>query len=301
MVSMVDGVLLEATRQRVLAWFAEAGRDLPWRATRDPYRVLVAEVLAQQTQAARAADAWERFLVAFPTPAALAAATPADALRAWRGLGYNRRALALRAAAIEIVDQHGGLVPGDLEALDALPGVGPYTARAVAALAFGARVGAVDTNVRRVLGRSLFDADATAGEIQGAADAIVPPDRPGEWTHALMDIGATFCRSRNPRCDPCPLQPWCRYAARRAEPSVSRSAAGATRRPAKPFMQTSRWLRGRILDRLRDAPGGGWVAFDEPIGGHPVDAVHDALGMLDGEAMVELRPGSSREARLPIA
>src|SRR4029453_10840087 len=137
MALMVDGALLEEAGERVLAWFAEAGRDLPWRATRDPYRVLVAEVLAQQTQAARAAAAWPRFLERVPDTAAPAAAAPAGVLRAWQGLGYNRRALALRRTAQAVVERGGW--PGTVTELAALPGVGPYTARAVACFALEQR------------------------------------------------------------------------------------------------------------------------------------------------------------------
>src|SRR5918994_4362723 len=157
MLGMVDAARISETRERVLAWFAEAGRDLPWRATRDPYRVLVAEVLAQQTQAARAAAAWPRFLERFPDVHALAAAAPAEVLRAWQGLGYNRRALALRQTAQAVVERGGW--PDTVEELAALPGVGPYTARAVACFALGLRVAPVDTNVARVLARSLAGAD----------------------------------------------------------------------------------------------------------------------------------------------
>src|SRR5262249_10335835 len=144
-------------RESVLGWYRANGRPLAFRRTGDPWAILVSEFMAQQTQASRAAEAWERFVERYSTPATFAAATPADALRAWRGLGSSRRALALRAAAIDIVVRHGGNVPSTVEALDALPGVGPYTARALAALAFGVRVGAVDTNVRRVLSRALFE------------------------------------------------------------------------------------------------------------------------------------------------
>src|SRR4029450_1257370 len=154
---MVDSALLEETRARVLDWFSEAGRDLPWRATRDPYRVMVAEVLAQQTQAERAAAAWPRFLERFPDVEALAGAAPAEVLRAWQGLGYNRRALALRRTAQAVVERGGW--PGTVEELAGLPGVGPYTARAVACFALEQRVAPVDTNVARVLARSLAGAD----------------------------------------------------------------------------------------------------------------------------------------------
>jgi A/G-specific adenine glycosylase len=152
---LLPGAVAPELRDAILAWFDAEGRPLAFRATSDPWAILVSEAMAQQTQAARAAEAWGRFLAEFPTVRALAAASPAAVLRAWRGLGYNRRALALRRAAIAIVEDHGGHVPSDLEALLRLPGVGPYTARAIAALAFGRRVGAVDVNVRRVLNRAV--------------------------------------------------------------------------------------------------------------------------------------------------
>src|SRR6185369_6681899 len=170
-----DALPAEA-RAAVLAWFAEVGRALAFRGTRDPYAILVSEVMAQQTQVARVVVAWGRFMNRFPTVAALAAATPADVLRAWQGMGYDRRALNLRRAARAIVEAHGGRVPNDVAALEHLPGIGPYTARAVASIAFGARVGAVDTNVRRVLGRVLAGQDAgalTPTELQSMADASV--------------------------------------------------------------------------------------------------------------------------------
>jgi A/G-specific adenine glycosylase len=305
--------------RRVLDWYAAEGRFLAFRETRDPWAILVSEFMAQQTQAERAAEAWSRFLVEFPTPASLAGASPAEVLRAWRGLGYNRRALALRDAAIRIVDVHGGRVPSDLEALRRLPGVGPYTARAVAALAFGQPVGAVDTNVRRVLGRVLGGAAGIeAGALQVAADELVPSDRPGLWTHALMDIGATFCKPRNPHCAECPMQPWCFFAAESAmtETSTGAAASPAPRRlprrapsratksspvATRPFRSTSRWLRGRILDQLRDTTGATWVTFDKAIGDHGSVAVAGALDRLARERLVELRPGSLLEARLPEA
>jgi A/G-specific adenine glycosylase len=142
-----------AARAAILGWYAERGRPLAFRRTTDPYAILVSEAMAQQTQASRAAASWERFMATFPTVGALAAASPADVLRAWAGLGYDRRALALWRAARVIVEDHDGRVPSSVEELQALPGVGPYTARAVAALAYGVPVGAVDVNVRRVLGR----------------------------------------------------------------------------------------------------------------------------------------------------
>jgi A/G-specific adenine glycosylase len=292
-------------RAAILAWYDEHGRSLPFRATDDPFAILVSETMAQQTQAARAGEAWTRFMRRFPTVEALAEARPADVLRAWQGLGYNRRALALWRAARRIVKVHGGRVPSDVAALEALPGVGPYTARAVAAIAFGLAVGAVDTNVRRVLGRVMAgDAAAlTRGELQRVADAAVPIDRPGDWTHAVMDVGATICRQARPECGRCPARPWCRYTAGGATVALPPKPSEA-RRPAAPaFPSTSRWLRGRILDRLRSAPDGAWVGLDDPIGTHDAEAVAIAARAMTREGLVELDATDAAviRARLPEA
>ena len=276
----------------ILAWYAERGRPLAFRRTSDPYAVLVSEAMAQQTQAARAAERWERFMAHYPTVEALAAATPAEVLREWRGLGYDRRGLNLWRAAREIVDRHGGRVPSDLADLEALPGVGPYTARAVAAIAYGEPVGAVDTNVRRVLGRAVAGDPAalSAQEMQRIADAVVPVEAAGAWTHALMDLGATVCGPRRPDCDTCPARPWCVYAAGGSTVPARRVAA----RPAPRFPSTNRWLRGRIMDRLRDAPDGAWIIVDPPIGEHDAAAVGLALDALASDGLIELRDGSAR-------
>jgi A/G-specific adenine glycosylase len=299
-----------AARDAILAWYATHRRDLPFRGTSDPYAVLVSEAMAQQTQAARAGEAWLRFVERFPTVRALAAARPADVLRAWQGLGYNRRALNLQRAARQIVEHHDGRVPDDLRQLEALPGVGPYTARAVAAIAFGRPVGAVDTNVRRVLSRiAVGDGPRMSGpELQRLADAAVPVDRPADWTHAVMDVGATVCRPRRPDCTACPAMSWCRLAARPA--SGSRGAPPADEpRPRvapRPFPATSRWLRGRIVERLRAAPAGMWTTIDGPIGEHDRPAVTAALVALAREGLVELDPAvggdgpAGRQARLSM-
>jgi len=292
-------------RTAILAWYDTRGRLLPFRVSRDPYAILVSEVMAQQTQIARVAGEWEAFLTIFPTVDRLAAASPADVLRAWRGLGYNRRALNLWRAARIVVDEHGGELPSDVAALERLPGVGPYTARAVAAIAFGTRVGAVDTNVRRVLGRVVAgDAAAmTAATLQALADSSVPADRPADWTHAVMDVGATFCRSRNPDCPSCPARNWCRYAASDAPAPApaTENGAGKPRPTGKRFAATSRWLRGRILDRLRDADGGAWVRLDGRIGDHDEAGVEEALRTLAAEGLLELHAVAARTARLPVA
>jgi A/G-specific adenine glycosylase len=299
-----------ALRDAVLAWYEVSGRSLAFRATRDPYGVLVSELMAQQTQAARAAQAWTAWMARFPTVGTLAAAPTADVLRAWAGLGYNRRAINLHRAAKAIVTDHGGRVPDAVEALMTLPGVGPYTARAVAAIAFGVPVGAVDTNVRRVLGRVATGDPQTLGgaELQALADAVVPPERAGDWTHALMDLGAGPCGSRDPRCDACPAQPWCRFAAEAAPRLRTPARAGpgakaSARRPVSasaPFASTNRWLRGRIIARAREAEDGTWVCYDEPVGSHSGRAVREAVLTLGHEGMLEVRESPAGiEGRLP--
>jgi A/G-specific adenine glycosylase len=282
------------------------GRDLSFRGTRDPYAVLVSEVMAQQTQIARAETYWRTWMDRFPTIQALAAATPADVLRTWQGLGYDRRALNLLRCARVLVADHGGRLPSDIVELQRLPGLGPYTARAVAALAFGQRVGAVDVNVRRVVGRIVGGPDGPrevgTGPLQAIADELVPATEPGRWTHALMDLGATLCRIRAPRCDECPARPWC-AAARTwtagAPPVVgaSRTAAGPVRERPAPFTTTRRWLRGRILDRLRAVDGDGWATFDGPLGEHAPGAVAETLRSLASEGMIEL----AEETSAPLA
>ncbi|MBA3234953.1 MAG: A/G-specific adenine glycosylase [Chloroflexi bacterium] len=287
----------------VLTWYWAGGRRLPFRASTDPWAILVSEVMAQQTQAARAGERWSAFMTRFPTVEALALASPADVLRAWRGLGYNRRALDLRSAARRIVDDFGGHVPRTLAALLSLPGVGPYTARAVAAIAFEIPVGAVDTNVRRVLGRIVAGdpVSVPAGELQRIADAAVPSDRAAAWTHAMMDIGAMFCRPDRPDCAACPARSWCRFT-KNARSTATRRAT-ATRATAVPFIATNRWLRGRIIDRLRDAPDGEWVMLAEPIGEHGSELVATAVRALAAEGLLELAggPGSALAARLPVS
>ena len=182
----------ETLQRALLAWYGEHGRDLPWRRTHDPYAILVSEVMLQQTQVARVLARYEPWLDRWPTPGALAAAPAADVLRAWSGLGYNRRGLNLQRAARRVVEL--GEFPREIGELERLPGVGPYTARAIACFAFGAQVTALDTNVRRVLARSL-----------GTTEVAPPRNRAWHWNQALFDLGARICLARVPRCDACPL------------------------------------------------------------------------------------------------
>jgi len=217
--------------QAVLAWYDRAGRGLPWRRTRDPYAILVSEVMAQQTQVARVVAYYERWLERWPTVAALAAADPAEVLRSWVGLGYNVRALRLQAAA-RIVACDGW--PRDVAGLRALPGVGPYTAAAVASFAFGERIAAVDTNVRRV-----------ASRIGVEPAALLPDRRHADWNQAAMELGAAICTARTPRCERCPAAPWCASRGLLAAPSPR-----AGRQSAERFEDSDRWLRGRIVAAL---------------------------------------------------
>jgi A/G-specific adenine glycosylase len=292
-VSAEPAALVEM-QSAVLDWYAENARDLAFRRTTDPWSVLVSEVIAQQTQAARAAEAWIRFIGRFPTPGALASASPATVIRAWRGLGYNRRAVALRGVALAILEEHGGRVPDTYDELVRLPGIGPYTARAVLAIAFNQPVAALDTNIGRVVARAFVGAESVPPRaFQVLADGFVPAGRAATWTHALMDIGAAFSRARDPRFNTCPLATHCRYVA------AGRPSAGPVSRSKAPnaFPKTSRWLRGRIIDRLRDARDARWVEFDNEIGVHSFEAVTEALGDLAREGMLELSDTGTR-ARL---
>ena len=281
--------------------------------------MLVSETILQQTQISRGGPAWVRFTAQFPTLESLAEASPAAVLRAWQGLGYNRRAINLQRAARIIVGELQGVFPRTIPDLERLPGVGPYTARAVASIAFQLPVGAVDTNVRRVIGRVLAGSPTALGArvLQAAADELVDPTQPDDWTHALMDIGSTLCRPARPLCPDCPVREMCRYAAGdRPVPTRTTSADSEGRpghdRSRTEFKHTTRWLRGRILDRLRDAPGDAWTAFGEPIGAHDLASIETSLRAMEREGLLELERsaiqppanGSSAQparARLPIA
>ncbi|MGH9093104.1 MAG: A/G-specific adenine glycosylase, partial [Acidimicrobiales bacterium] len=210
--SGTDARSVAALRRAVLRWGEAHRRDLPWRSTRDPWLVLVSEVMLQQTQAPRVVDPFLRFVAQFPTPAACAAAGAPAAVRAWAGLGYNRRALRLHAAAVAVVERHDGEVPEDLDALLRLPGVGAYTARAVRVFAHEADDAVVDTNVARLLARAVAGAPLRPAESQDLADRLVPPGRAWAFNQALFDLGTAHCRSRHPACAGCPLARRCAWS-----------------------------------------------------------------------------------------
>ena len=276
----------------IAAWHDTTRRDLPVRRATEPWPILVAEVMSQQTQIERIGPIWERFVRRWPAPRELAAAETRDLLRAWAGLGYNRRALALREAARTIVRDHGGQVPETVPDLERLPGVGPYTARAVAASAFGVPVAPLDVNVRRVVGRVVGEA-VPPGGLQDAADGLVSRDNPRAWVDAVMDLAATVCTARAPRCAACPLAGMCRSASsigKTARPTATRTT------PATPFSRTNRWLRGRLLAAVRDAPAGSWVDAPDGLGDHDRVAVLAALRSLERDGFVEFRDGRARLA-----
>ena len=243
-----------AFQAAVARWGEENRRDLPWRRTRDPWAVLVSELMLQQTQVARVARRWRDFLDRFPSPPVCAAAPVGDVVRAWEGLGYNRRAVNLHGAASAVVERHGGLLPADLGALLALPGVGPYTARAVLAFAFEVDVGLVETNTARVLARARGGRPLGPAEAQAEADTLVPPGAGWAWNQAMVDLGAMVCTARNPSCHHCPVNGACGWAAeRRPPPDPARGTAGSSGRQAA-FGGSDRQGRGRLVDALRRAP-----------------------------------------------
>jgi A/G-specific adenine glycosylase len=241
---------LEPLQDSLLAWAATCGRDLPWRHTRDPWAVLVSEAMLQQTQVPRVVPKYLELMARFPTPAATAAAPVAEVVRAWAGLGYNRRAVGLHRAAVAVVERHGGVVPRSLAELLALPGVGPYTARAVLAFAFETDVGVVEVNTARVLSRAVVGRPLGPAEAQTLADAMVPSGRGWAWNQAMVDLGAMICTRAAPSCDHCPVRPHCQWAL--AGQPLPDPAAPAGRQSR--FAGSDRQGRGRLVDALRHGP-----------------------------------------------
>jgi A/G-specific adenine glycosylase len=240
----------------LLPWFDRNARDLPWRrADTTPWGVLVSEFMLQQTPVSRVEPLWSDWMRRWPTPAALADASQADVLRAWGKLGYPRRALRLHAAAAAIATEHANVVPSDVDELLALPGVGAYTARAVAAFGYARRAPVVDTNVRRVIARVVHGAgDAgpprTTADLADA-DALLPADEPtaARFSAALMELGAVRCTARRPICTDCPAVSICLWH------GLGRPEYTGPAKPVQRFAGTDRQVRGRLLDVLRDAPG----------------------------------------------
>jgi A/G-specific adenine glycosylase len=264
--------------ERLLAWYGHEGRDLPWRQTRDPYRILVSEVMAQQTQLSRVVRGYERFLDRFPTVGALASAPLHAVLSAWAGLGYNTRARRLREAARVIVRDGW---PTDRVGLGTLPGVGAYTASAVAAFAFGEKVAVTDTNVRRVLSR-WTGVPLAGADLRSAAQSAITGDA-AYWNQAIMDLGAMVCRP-TPDCERCPVRRWC------ADPGLYRPPPRQS-----PFRGSDRQVRGAVLRSL-DARRWNPMRTIAAASGYEVSRVEAALRGLAHDGMVEVRGRSARIA-----
>ena len=258
----------------VLDWYPRHARDLPWRRPgTTAWGVLVSEFMLQQTPVTRVEPVWLDWMARWPAPSALAAAGRAEVLRAWGKLGYPRRALRLHAAAEAIATQHGDTVPAGVDALEALPGVGSYTARAVAAFGYGRRCPVVDTNVRRVVARAVHGAgDAGPARVRADladVDALLP-ERDADAavvSIGLMEIGATVCTARAPRCGICPLHAECVWV------GAGRPEYAGPRRPVQTYAGTDRQVRGRLLDVLRDA--------EQPVERAVLDAVWDDAAQRD--------------------
>ncbi|WP_374122106.1 A/G-specific adenine glycosylase [Frankia sp. AiPa1] len=276
----------------VLDWFAGAARDLPWRHPgTTPWAVLVSEVMLQQTPVSRVLPVWGTWLARWPTPAALAAEASGEAVRAWGRLGYPRRALRLHQAASAVVERHAGEIPADVDALLALPGIGTYTARAVAAFAFRQRHPVVDVNVRRLYARAVegrADPPTTVSraDLAGVAKLLpADPESAARTSAALMELGALVCVARAPRCPACPLQEQCAWLR-----AGSPAGTGPARRP-QGYAGTDRQVRGRLLAVLRDA--------DHPVDRHLLDQVWEEpiqrdralAGLLDDGLVVRIAPG----------
>ncbi|WP_184443499.1 A/G-specific adenine glycosylase [Mycobacterium sp. AZCC_0083] len=233
----------------LLTWYAREQRDLPWRRKGvTAWQILVSEFMLQQTPVARVEPIWREWVARWPTPSATAAASAADVLRAWGKLGYPRRAKRLHECAIEIATEHGDEVPDDVDTLLTLPGIGSYTARAVACFAYGRRVPVVDTNVRRVVARAVHGRADSPASVRDLVDvaALLPndPDAP-RFSVALMELGATVCTARSPRCGLCPLSV-CAWRSAGYPPGTA-----PARKPQR-YAGTDRQVRGRLLDVLRD-------------------------------------------------
>ncbi len=245
------GARHEAVFRRALVAAAPGlTRPLPWIGEGDPWAVLVSEVMLQQTPTARVVGPWTSFMERFATPRSCADATLADVLREWGTLGYPRRARALHQAARAIRDDHDGVVPSDVEALRRLPGVGPYTAAAVASFAYGRHVAVLDTNVGRVLARAVTGEALGAAAARDVAQRLLPRQCASEFNQAMIDLGATYCRS-TPRCEQCPVRRACLWRRNGGEDPAPRSAGVS--RPQPKFEGSERQVRGRVMGHLRES------------------------------------------------
>ncbi len=273
-------------RKALLRWYAPRRRAYPWRTTRDPYRILVSEVMLQQTQASRVAPAYGSFLARFPTVHSLAGARLRDVVAAWQGLGYNRRAVALWEAARTVVRDHEGRVPDDPVEMERLAGVGRYTAAAVSSVAFGQAIAAVDTNARRIVARYFLGEEPegmSPGEIHELADAWLDRRDPGAWNQAVMDLGRERCRPR-PHCGSCPLRAGCRFASEGRQP-----ASTGRRQPA--FEGSLRQVRGAVVRTLIDWESASLATLSRETG-VSLERVGQAVSALAADGLVVAGPAA---------
>ena len=285
-VQLADGARLQAVRRGLMAWYRVTGRHgLPWRQTRDPYAILISEVMLQQTQVERVLPYYAAWMARWPGFEALAAASPAEVIEQWAGLGYNRRAVNLQRLAMVLRAQYAGRLPHDDGGLRSLPGVGPYTASAVRSFAFEEGTAVVDTNVGRVLARIFMSVasvrDAGTAQIQGVATDLLPRRSVRDHNLALMDLGALVCRARGPECAQCPVARQCAWRLAGQPVGVDRTATNAR------FEDTARFARGRIVDALR---GGAGMTADDLRAGLPErhrGHVDDYLSGLQRDGLVE--------------
>lgn len=282
----------------VIDWFRAHARDLPWRRPEaGPWGVMVSEFMLQQTPVNRVLPMYEQWLARWPRPADLAAEAPGEAVRAWGRLGYPRRALRLHAAASAITERHGGEVPRDHAKLLALPGVGEYTAAAVASFAYGQRHAVLDTNVRRVFARAVTGAqyppNATTAAERRLARALLPDDEPvaASWAAATMELGALVCTARTPSCARCPIADRCAWLA-----AGSPAHDGPPRR-GQTYAGTDRQVRGKLLAVLREAVSAVPQAALDAVWHEPVQRAR-ALDGLVADGLVEPLPGGMY--RLPL-
>ena len=268
---------LEDVHHHLLTWYAAEQRELPWRATDDPYAILVSEMMLQQTQVDRVLPKFQQFLATFPTLAALAAAPTADVISAWVPLGYNMRAVRLQSIARQVIAAYDGCIPDSIEELLKLKGIGRYTAGAIACFAYRKQVATVDTNIRRVLHRIFLGLEYPAPRLNDSqlltlAEQVLPPGEAYNWNQALMDIGATICNSNNPQCTRCPVQESCKAFAELGQyslfpagdifPQLRKVAEKKAGYQTRPFTSTNRYYRGRIVDLLRTVPAGQRMTLD---------------------------------------
>jgi A/G-specific adenine glycosylase len=255
--------------EALLDWYEQHGRgSLPWRRVRDPYYTLVSEFMLQQTQVDRVVPKFEAFVARFPDVAALANAGVGEVLREWQGLGYNSRAVRLHETAGMVVERFGGAMPSETHLLRQLPGVGPYTAAAIRAFGFDIEDAPVDTNIRRIVHRVAFGVEhpprVAPRELDARARDFIPAGSSHDWNSAMMDLGATICTARAPKCLLCPLREHCAAApvdAAALESARREHAKNPSPQNAIPWERTTRFARGRIVDRLRALPPGQHISL----------------------------------------